>query len=106
MSSGPETFQLNLFRVLNLIAAMPRAEGSLMKKFLGLCFLVLLTTATLQIRLSHDSKKGYSYVISGPELEEVIEADKKVRQYLKSQTPKKAAGPAPSTPGTRPTPKP
>ena len=77
-----------------------------MKKFLGLCFLTLLATATLQIRLSHDSKKGYSYVISGPELEEVIEADKKVRQYLKSQVPKKAASPAPSSPGTRPAPKP
>jgi hypothetical protein len=45
-------------------------------------------------------------VISGPELEEVIEADKKVRQYLKSQAPKKAASPAPSSPGTRPAPKP
>ncbi len=77
-----------------------------MKKILGLCFLTLLVTATLQIRLSHDSKKGYSYVISGPELEEVIEADKKVRQYLKSQTPKKASGPAPLSPGTKPAPKP
>jgi len=77
-----------------------------MKKLLGLFFLILLATATLQIRLSHDSKKGYSYMISGPELEEVIEADKKVRQYLKSQVPKKAAGPVPSSPGTRPAPKP
>ena len=77
-----------------------------MKKLLGLFFLILLATATLQIRLSHDSKKGYSYMISGPELEEVIEADKKVRQYLKSQAPKKAPGPAPSSPGTRPAPKP
>jgi hypothetical protein len=77
-----------------------------MKKILGLCLVALLATATLQIRLSHDSKKGYSYVISGPELEEVIEADKKVRQYLKSQAPKKAASPAPSSPGTRPAPKP
>jgi hypothetical protein len=77
-----------------------------MKKILGLCFLTLLVTATLQIRLSHDSKKGYSYVISGPELEEVIETDKKMRQYLKSQAPKTAVGPAPSSPGTRPGPKP
>ena len=77
-----------------------------MKKFLGLLFLTLLVTATLQIRLSHDSKKGYSYVISGPELEEVIETDKKMRQYLKSQTPKKATGPAPVSPGTKPAPKP
>jgi hypothetical protein len=73
-----------------------------MKKILVLCFLCLLLTATLQIRLSHDAKKGYSYVISGPELEEVIEADKKVRQYLKSQVPKKAAGPAPTAVGTKP----
>jgi len=77
-----------------------------MKNILGLCLVALLATTTLQIRLSHDSKKGYSYVISGPELEEVIEADKKVRQYLKSQVPKKAAGPVPSSPGTRPAPKP
>jgi hypothetical protein len=77
-----------------------------MKKFLGLFILTLLATATLQIRLSHDSKKGYSYVISGPESEEVIEADKKVRQYLRSQVPKKAPSPAPSPPGTRPAPKP
>jgi hypothetical protein len=77
-----------------------------MKKFLALFIVVLLATATLQIRLSHDSKKGYSYVISGPELEDVIEADKKVRQYLKSQVPKKAASPTPASPGTRPAPKP
>jgi hypothetical protein len=76
-----------------------------MKKILVLCLITLLT-ATLQIRLSHDSKKGYSYVISGPELEEVIEADKKVRQYLKSQAPKKATGPVPTAPGTKPAPKP
>jgi hypothetical protein len=77
-----------------------------MKKFLIFYFLTLLVTTTLQIRLSHDSKKGYSYVISGPELEEVIEADKKVRQYLKSQVLKKATGPAPSSPAARPSPKP
>jgi hypothetical protein len=76
-----------------------------MKKTLGFCFLALLAATSLQIRLSHDSHKGYSYVISGPELEEVIEADKKVRQYLKSQVPKKAVGPAPSSPATRPAPK-
>jgi hypothetical protein len=32
-------------------------------------------------------------MISGPELEEVVEADKKVRQYLKSQAPKKTGRP-------------
>lgn len=64
-------------------------------------FAFLLTT-TLQIRLSHDIKKGYSYQISGPEIEEIIEADKKMKQYLKSQAPKKNAGPAPSLTAPKP----
>jgi hypothetical protein len=63
-----------------------------------------LLTATLQIRLAHDNKKGYSYAISGPSLEEVLEADQKMRQYLKSQAPKKNAGPVSSTTAPKPAP--
>ena len=63
-----------------------------------------LLTATLQIRLAHDNKKGYSYTISGPSLEEVLEADQKIRQYLKSQAPKKSAPPAPATSAPKPAP--
>ncbi|MBI5602211.1 MAG: hypothetical protein HY879_02550 [Deltaproteobacteria bacterium] len=70
---------------------------------LSLIFTLLLT-ASLQIRLSHDNKKGYSYTISGPEIDEIIEADKKMKQYLKSQAPKKNAGPAPSITAPRPAP--
>jgi hypothetical protein len=61
-----------------------------------------LFTATLQIRLAHDNKKGYSYTISGPALEEVLEADQKMRQYLKSLAPKKSANPAPSISAPKP----
>jgi hypothetical protein len=55
----------------------------------------LLTTA-LQVRLTHDNKKGYSYQISGPSVEEVMETDQKMRQYLKNLAPPKKKGPAPS----------
>lgn len=77
-----------------------------MKRFVGPLFLCLVLATTLQIRLSHDIKKGYSYQISGPDLEEVVETDKKLRQYLRSQVPapKKATGPAPSAPAPRPAP--
>jgi len=63
-----------------------------------------LLTAGLQIRLSHDNKKGYSYNISGPSLEEVLEADQKMRQYLKGLAPNKKTGPAPSVTAPRPVP--
>jgi hypothetical protein len=63
-----------------------------------------LLTATLQIRLTHDNKKGYSYVISGPSLDEVLETDQKMRQYLKSLSPKKSTGPAPLTSAPKPAP--
>ena len=66
-------------------------------------FALLLTTA-LQVRLSHDNKKGYSYQISGPEIEEIIEADKKMKQYLKSQALPKKAGPVPSLTAPKPAP--
>jgi hypothetical protein len=67
-----------------------------MKHGLLISLLTCLLATTLQIRLSHDSKKGYSYQISGPELEEVIATDQRLRQYLKSQAPKKPAVPVPS----------
>ena len=65
-------------------------------------FLSLFLSANLQIRLSHDNKKGYAYTISGPALEEVIETDQKMRQYLRSQSAPKKKGPGPSTSGPKP----
>jgi hypothetical protein len=76
----------------------------MMKKTSAFFLCAFLLTATLQVRLSHDNKKGYSYIISGPTLEEVLEADQKMKQYLKSQAPKKNASSAPAAPGPKPTP--
>jgi hypothetical protein len=75
-----------------------------MKILTSFILITLLLTTALQIRLFHDNKKGYSYNISGPSVEEIIEADQKMKQYLKSQVPKKNAGPAPSVSAPKPAP--
>ena len=75
-----------------------------MKTFISILTIVLVLTTALQIRLFHDNKKGYSYNISSPSVEEVIESDQKMRQYLKSLAPKKNAGPAPSASVPKPAP--
>jgi hypothetical protein len=75
-----------------------------MNKSLLLFLGAFLLSTSLQVRLSHDNKKGYSYMISGPSLEEVLEADQKMKQYLKSQAPKKNAGLSPTTPAPKPAP--
>jgi hypothetical protein len=75
-----------------------------MKKNTRVLLCLFLLTTALQIRLFHDNKKGYSYNISGPSVEEIIESDQKMRQYLKSLTPKKNAGPAPSASAPKPAP--
>lgn len=73
-----------------------------MEKWIPSLILGFLLTTTLQVRLSHDNKKGYGYQISGPSVEEVIETDQKMRQYLKSLAPKKNAGPAPPITAPKP----
>ncbi len=75
-----------------------------MKPLSFFILIVLVLTTSLQIRLFHDNKKGYSYNISGSSVEEVIESDQNMRQYLKSLVPKKNAGPAPSKPAPKPAP--
>lgn len=75
-----------------------------MKTSYGLWLLLLSVTVSLTIRLSHDNRKGYAYSISGASVEEIVEADQKMRQYLKSLAPKKATGPAPSSTAARPVP--
>ncbi len=64
--------------------------------------MVLILAAGLQIRLSHDNKKGYSYSITAATVEEVTAADQELRKYLRSVAPKKSTGPAPSAPAPRP----
>ncbi len=38
-----------------------------------------------KIKLKRDSKEGYSWEISGDDVEEIIKADKKLRKDLKSE---------------------
>jgi len=75
-----------------------------MKTLFSFVLTTLVLTTALQIRLFHDNKKGYSYNISGPTVEEVIETDQKMRQYLRSLAPKKNTGPAPSAAVPKPAP--
>lgn len=74
----------------------------MIKKSLIITICSFVLTASLQIRLSHDNKRGYSYNITGPSWEEVMETDQKIKQYIKSQTPKKNAGLVPVTPTPKP----
>ncbi|MGA3083623.1 MAG: hypothetical protein ABSE95_02385 [Thermodesulfobacteriota bacterium] len=75
-----------------------------MKTLSSFVLITLVLTTALQIRLSHDNKRGYSYNISGPSVEEVIEADQQMKQYLRSPVPKKNTGPAPSALVPKPAP--
>jgi hypothetical protein len=75
-----------------------------MKSYMIACIIAFLLTASLQFRLSHDNKKGYAYNISGPSLEEILETDQKMRQYLKSLAPNKKTGPAPPAAAPKPAP--
>ncbi|GAB4435143.1 MAG: hypothetical protein OHK0040_06270 [bacterium] len=50
-------------------------------KYLSL-FLILLA-ATLTVKLSYDPKRGYSYTITGGSPEEVIDAELKLKNYIR-----------------------
>ncbi|MBI4768318.1 MAG: hypothetical protein HY787_27595 [Deltaproteobacteria bacterium] len=75
-----------------------------MKNSISILIAILTLTTTLQIRLYHDNRKGYSYNITGPSVEEVIESDQKMRQYLRSLVPQKKAVPAPPVSAPKPAP--
>jgi hypothetical protein len=75
-----------------------------MKTLSSFILITLVLATALQIRLFHDNKKGYSYNISGPDVDEIIEADQKMRQYLKSQVLKKNSVPVPSASVPKPLP--
>lgn len=75
-----------------------------MKRTVLIFILTFLMTTTLQIRLFHDNKKGYSYNITGPSADEVIESDQKMRQYLKGLVPPKKTVPAPAVSAPKPAP--
>jgi hypothetical protein len=75
-----------------------------MKYWTAPILFTLILTTSLQIRLSHDYKKGYSYQITGPSLEEILETDQKIKQYIRSQTPKKKTSPLPPFSAPKPVP--
>ena len=75
-----------------------------MKNSISILIVILTLATALQIRLYHDNKKGYSYNITGPSVDEVVESDQKMRQYLRSLIPKKKAVPAPSASAPKPAP--
>lgn len=48
------------------------------------CLLVIaIWVAAVAIKFSYDPKKGYSYTISGGSAEEVIDAEVKIKNYLR-----------------------
>ncbi len=53
-----------------------------------LFFLIVILTQALTIKLNYDSKKGYSYSIQGSSPEDIIDAELKIKNYIrKSKIP-------------------
>lgn len=52
-----------------------------MKYIAMLC--VFVAVAALSVKLSYDPKRGYSYTISGGTPEEVIDAEIKMKNYIR-----------------------
>lgn len=50
-------------------------------KVLSLLLIILATTLT--VKLNYDPKKGYSYSITGGSAEEVIDAELKIKNYIR-----------------------
>ncbi len=49
---------------------------------------LIFWVAAFSVRLAHDQRKGYTYTITGADIQEVIEANQKMREYLRSLQPK------------------
>lgn len=45
--------------------------------------LIVILVASIAIKFNYDPKKGYSYTISGNSAEEVIDAEVKIKNYLR-----------------------
>ncbi len=45
--------------------------------------ITMLLAATLTVKLNYDPKRGYSYSITGASPEEVIDAELKVKNYIR-----------------------
>lgn len=49
----------------------------------GYFLLILIFVQALTIKLSYDPKRGYSYTIQGGTAEEVIDAEIKIKNYIR-----------------------
>ncbi len=45
--------------------------------------LLIIIATTLTVKLNYDPKKGYSYTITGASAEEVIDAELKIKNYIR-----------------------
>ncbi len=54
-----------------------------MRILLQFVLISLIFASTLTIKLNYDPKKGYSYIITGPSAEEVIDAEVKIKNYIR-----------------------
>lgn len=59
---------------------MSRKKGGVMGKYM---IIAVLVAATFSVKLSYDPKRGYSYTISGGTPEEVIDAEVKMKNYIR-----------------------
>ncbi len=46
-------------------------------------FVIIILAQTLTVKLNYDPKKGYSYSVQGPSAEEVIDAEVKIKNYIR-----------------------
>lgn len=45
--------------------------------------MIILLSTTLTVKLNYDPKKGYNYTITGPSAEDVIDAEIKLKNYIR-----------------------
>jgi hypothetical protein len=54
-----------------------------MNKHVLIIVLLFLATTSLTVKLNYDPKKGYTYSITGPSAEDVIDAEVKIKNYIR-----------------------
>ncbi len=54
-----------------------------MKKHALILLLLFYAATSLTVKLNYDPKKGYTYTITGPNAEEVIDAEVKIKNYIR-----------------------
>jgi len=54
-----------------------------MKKHALIFLIFFFATTSLTVKLNYDPKKGYTYTITGPNAEDVIDAEVKIKNYIR-----------------------